>query len=244
MQPKSIREVVGWAAGVMLSPLVVVGTWLRDARLAHPSGVVCAADVVPLVKEEGEGPLSAFATRFTGGAIVRFSGSFWRRVDAPEPLGCAIRFRGPRPLVADASPGDQDLITATTSLYHRDYLRRPYYALGSFDADRLHNVAVRLMPVEVDLHPGTSRRERLLNAIDTGQATLRLEVRPRRERDAAWQPLCELHLRGLLLLDQEKLGFSPWRTGLGLVPRGALQAVRAIVYPAGLAARRLASASS
>lgn len=239
MQPKNLREYVGWAAGVALSPLVAIASWLREGRVAHPSGIVCAADVVPIA----EGELAAFASRFAGGAIVRFSGAFWTRVNAPEPLGCAIRFRGPRPLVAEPSPGDQDLITATPSLYRHDFLRRPYYALGNFDADRMHNVALRLLPVDTAPHLGETRRERLLHAIDSGQAALRLELRPRRDRDAPWQPLCELHITGLLLIDQTTLGFSPWRTGLGLIPRGALHAARALAYPAGQAARRLAAST-
>lgn len=237
MQPKNLREYVGWAAGMALSPLVAVASWLREGRVAHPAGIVCAADVVPIAG----GELAPFASRFSGGAIVRFSGGFWKRITAPEPLGCAIRFRGLRPLVADPSPGDQDLITATSSLYRHDFMRRPYYAIGNFDADQLHNIALRLLPVDTSPHPGETRRERLLNAIDSGQATLRLELRPRRDRHAPWQPLAELHVTGLLLLDQTALGFSPWRTGLGLIPRGALQAARAIVYPAGQAARRLAA---
>lgn len=243
MQPMSLRESLGRVAGVMLSPLVAVGTWLRDARLAHPSGVVCGADVVPH-PHPGDPALAALAARFAGGAIIRFSGGFWRRIDAPEPLGCAIRFRGPRPLVAEATAGDQDLITATTSLYHHDYLRRPYYAFGPFDLDALHGLAVRLMPVENDIHPGRTRRERLLAAMSVGRATLRMEIRPRADQTAPWLPLCDIRALEVLPIDQEDLGFSPWRTGLGLVPRGALQAFRAAIYPAGLAARRLTGAAS
>jgi hypothetical protein len=239
MHPKNLREYLGWAAGLALSPVVAAVSWLREGRVAHPSGIVCAADVVPVA----QGELAVFAKRFTGGAIVRFSGAFWKRIDAPEPLGCAVRFRGPRPLVADPSPGDQDLITATPSLYRHDFLRRPYYAIGNFDADTLPDVALRLLPVDTSPHPGATRRERLLHAIDTNQANLRLEIRPRRDSDMPWSPLLELHISGLLLMDQANLGFSPWRSGLGLIPRGALHAARAAVYPAGQAARRLAASS-
>jgi hypothetical protein len=239
MKPKNLREYLGWAAGVALSPVIAAASWLREGRVAHPSGIVCAADVVPIAGDE----LAAVARRFAGGAIVRFSGAFWKRLDAPEPLGCALRFRGPRPLIADPSPGDQDLITATPSLYRHDFLRRPYNAIGNFDLDRLHDVALRLMPVDTAPHPGDNRRERLLHAIDTGQATLRLEMRTRKDSDMPWQPLCDIHITGLLLLDQSALGFSPWRTGLGLIPRGALQAARAVIYPTGQAARRLAAST-
>lgn len=240
MQPKSIAEYVGWAAGMALAPLVVLGTWLRQGRLAHPVGVVCAAEVTPL--EQQDPRLAELASRLAGGALIRFSGGFWKRLEAPEPLGCAIRFRGPRPLVTPASPGDQDLIAATFSLDSHDYLRRPYYVRGSFDADGLDSLSLRIMPEEPNEPGRGSRNARLLRAIDTDRAVLRLEVRPSIDRQAPWQPLCELQLRGLLDLDQRELDFSPWRAGLGLRPRGALNAARAVVYRASQTARQLAHA--
>lgn len=240
MQPKSIGEYVGWAAGMALVPLVVLGTWLRHGRLAHPLGVVCAAEVTPI--DQPDERLAALAARLSGGALVRFSGGFWKRLPAPEPLGCAVRFRGPRPLVAAASPGDQDLLAGTLSLDSHDYLRRPYYARGSFDTANLDGLALRLMPDAPPTASKSSRNERLLQAVKTNSAGLRLEVRPFIDRNAPWQPLCELRLCGVLDLDQRDLDFSPWRAGLGLRPRGALNAARAVVYRAGQTARELSHA--
>lgn len=230
---KNAREILGLAVGAALAPLVMLGTWMRGGRVAHPTGVVCAAEVVPLPQDSR---LESLGQRLVGAAIVRFSGGFWRRIDAPEPLGCAVRFRGPRPLDVGTDLADQDLIFATRSLDQRDYLRHPYRAAGTFDAPGHQGVKLRLVPVSGIVHPGADRRERLLKTLREADASLRLELRDRGERE--WRPVCEIRLRSELDLDQDRLGFSPWRTGQGIEPRGALDAIRTVVYAAGQVARR------
>lgn len=251
------REALGEAIGTLLAPLAAIGARLRRARLFHPSGTVCAAQVVPVAWAQELQPL---AQRLAGGAIVRLSGALWKQEGAPDFLGCAIRFRGDRPLaeegldapagalphLAEAAPNDQDLLFATLRSFltalpalfrtrRHDYLQNVYYAMGSFDVLGVGVLELRLVPAQAVPSIGEDRHQRLLHAIQRGAAELRLEVR-RHQLGAAWQPLCELHLLAPLEL-AGPLHFSPLNTGMGIRPRGTIHAMRRAPYAASQRAR-------
>ena len=257
MRINNAREAIGEVIGTVLAPLAALGARLRRARLFHPSGIVCAAQVVPVAWAQELQPL---AQRLAGGAIVRLSGALWKQEGAPDILGVAIRFRSDRPLLtehADASPAtlphpaaldpnDQDLLFATLRSFltalpalfrtrRHDYLQNVYYTLGTFDALGVGVVELRLVPAQAVPCIGDSRRQRLLHAIRRGAAEFRLEVR-QHLLGAAWQPLCELHLLAALELGGP-LHYSPLNTGMGLRPRGAIHAMRGAPYTASQAAR-------
>jgi hypothetical protein len=257
MRIHNAREAIGEAIGAILAPLTALGSRLRHARLFHPTGIVCAAQVVPVAWAQELQPL---AQRLAGGAIVRLSGALWKHEDAPDLLGCAIRFRGPRALLAEtpgAAPGtlphlpelatnDQDLLFATMRSFltalpamlrtrRHDYLQNVYYALGTFEALGVGTVELRLVPAQAVPSVGDTRRQRLIHAIRRGAAELRLELR-HHQLGAAWQPLCELHLLAALEL-AGPLHFSPHNTGVGLRPRGAIHAMRRAPYEASQRAR-------
>jgi len=257
MRIEDAREVIGGVIGSMLAPLAALGSRLRRARLFHPSGTVCTAQVVPVAWAQELQPL---AQRLAGGAIVRLSGALWKQEGAPDILGCAIRFRNDRPLLeegpdatsatlphlAPQDPNDQDLLFATLRSFltalpalfrtrRHDYLQNVYYALGTFDALGVGVVELRLVPAQAVPCIGETRRQRLLHAIRQGVAELRLEVR-QHQLGAAWQPLCELHLLTPLEVSGA-LHFSPQNAGMGIRPRGALHAMRGAPYAASQRAR-------
>jgi hypothetical protein len=262
MRIQDAREAIGEVIGSMLAPLAALGSRLRRARLFHPSGTVCTAQVVPVAWAPELQPL---AQRLAGGAIVRLSGALWKQEGAPDILGCAIRFRADRPLIehdpnaanaalphlAPQDPNDQDLLFATLRSFltvlpalfrtrRHDYLKNAYYALGSFDAPGAGIVELRLVPAQAVPGVGDTRRQRLLHAIRRGAAELRLEVR-QHHLGAAWQPLCELHLLAPLEL-VGPLHFSPLNTGMGIRPRGVMHAMRGAPYAASQRARDVALA--
>jgi hypothetical protein len=235
-------EVLGRVVGRALAPLAALGARLRGGRVLHPAGTVCAAEVIAAADDPHLQPL---AHRLAGAAVVRMSGALWRDPGPPELLGCALRFRGERPLSPDVAPEDQDLLFATTpSLWlvlaatfrtHRgDYLHNAYYTAGKLEVDGLGPVEFRLVPHPTAVQTGATRAERLDVAMEAGAARLRLDLR--RER-RAWQPLCDIRLRGRLVLDEDRLCYSPFHAGQDLRPRGFLAALRASVYAAGQAAR-------
>jgi hypothetical protein len=67
---------------------------------------------------------------------------------------------------------------------------------------------------------------------------LRLEVQ-QDEPDAPWEPLADVTLREPADIDQEALGFDPFRAGLGIEPVGFVQGLRWAVYPASQLGRAL-----
>ena len=242
MQSETATEVIGRGIGALLAPLAAGTAKLRGGRALHPAGTVCAAEVIAAAEHPA---LAELAKRLAGGAIVRLSGALWRHPGGPEMLGCAIRFRGPRTLSVEVDPADQDLLFATARAAWTialatfttdagDYLHNVYYPLGRLDAGELGSVELRLVPLPLVAARGGSRRDRLVAAMEAGQARLRLELR---RAGGAWQVLCELRLRGRLAIDKHALCFSPVHTGQGLEPRGFLHALRKPTYAAGQAPR-------
>lgn len=239
---RTTGEALGGLVGALLAPVAALGARLRGGRVLHPDGVVCAAEVVA-ASDEPE--LDALAQRLAGGAVVRLSGALWRRVDAPEVLGCALRLRGDRPLTTAVAPPDQDLLFATMrtpwalplamlTTERHDYLHNVYYTVGLLDAGELGAVELRLVPLPQAVSDG-SRDERLDRAIAAGHARMRLELC--RDGRGPWHTLCELRLRGRLALAESALCFSPYQTGQDLRPRGFLHAMRGPTYAAGQAPR-------
>jgi len=231
-------EAFGRVVGAVLAPVVAAVARARGGRALHPKGTVCAAEVVAAAEDP---LLAAVAQRLAGGAIVRMSGSLWRRADLPEMLGCAVRFRGPRTLTPEVDPEDQDLLFATArapwaiglamfTTDRHDYLHNVYYTIGRLEVAELGQVELRLVPLPMVAPVGHARGARLRSAMESGHARLRLELR---RLGGSWQTLCELRLRGVLKIDARALCYSPYQTGQGLVPRGFLHALRGPSYAAG-----------
>lgn len=245
-----IRKAVGRALGGLFAPVTLLGGVLRRARLFHPDGVVYRAEVRPLATE---GPLAELAQRLAGPALVRLSGAWWRwrrgHGELPDVLGVAVRFRDTRDVTPDAAPADQDLLFATfrtiwqlpiaplTTDVH-DFLANEYHAVLPFDVAGSGRVKWRLVPPRTPAS-GEDRRERLERAVAAGLANLRLEVRPIR-LGARWVAVAEIALRERVLLDEQALRFTPFRTGRGIVPSGLIQAARAATYMGSQVGRSIA----
>ncbi len=239
-----VGEAIGRVIGVVLAPMAAAAARARKGRALHPKGIVCAADVVAAAEDPVLVPL---AQRLAGGAIVRMSGALWRKADLPEMLGCAVRLRGPRTLIPEVDPEDQDLFFATArraiaiplatlTTDHDDYLHNVYYTIGWLDAPDIGQVELRLVPLPTAVRKQEKRGQRLRSAMEAGQARLRLEAR-RDSGDGAWQALCEMRLRGRLKIDARELTYSPFQNGQELRPRGFLHALRGPAYAAAQAPR-------
>lgn len=242
------REAIGRAIGGLLAPFAAIGSLTRGARLFHPDGVVYRAEVQPLADE---GLLGELAQRLSGTALVRLSGALfrWRGVDKPDILGIALRFKGNAELTAKAVQGDQDLLLVSSRSLLRlpfgpfttkahDFLANTYYAILPFHVDGLGQVKWRLSTSGVKT-TGRNRHERLDQSVCLGIARLHLEVRPAKG-GAPWTPVVGIDLREQIQVDQEKLAFNPFRSGLGIHPIGLFQSTRAAVYAASQAGRRAA----
>ena len=245
MSLQTAGEAFGRVIGVVVAPGAAAVARTRGGRALHPKGTVCAAEVVAAAEDPELVPL---ARRLAGGAIVRMSGSLWRRADLPEMLGCAVRFRGPRTLTPEVDPEDQDVLFATAraawaiplamlTTAHHDYLHNVYYTIGRLDVPEVGQVELRLVPLSIAAPDGASRGVRLRSAMESGHARLRLELRGLGEMQRSWRPLCDLRLRGPLKIEARALCFSPFQTGQALLPRGFLHAIRGPSYAAAQAPR-------
>ena len=244
MSLQTAGEAFGRVIGVEVAPVAAAVARTRGGRALHPKGTVCAAEVVAAAEDPELVPL---ARRLAGGAIVRMSGSLWRRADLPEMLGCAVRFRGPRTLTPEVDPEDQDVLFATAraawaiplamlTTAHHDYLHNVYYTIGRLEVAEVGQVELRLVPLPIAAPDSAGRGARLRSAMESGHARLRLELRgPGMQR--SWRPLCDLRLRGPLKIEARALCFSPFQTGQALLPRGFLHAIRGPSYAAAQAPR-------
>jgi hypothetical protein len=246
-----ISESVGRAGGALLAPITASFSAARRARMFHPSGIVVRAHAVPCTEVS---PWRELGERLGGPAILRLSSAWWKTREWRDVLGCAIRFTHRADFGHQTSPDDQDLLFATIkrpwtmalaplSTDHRDFLANDYFAVSPFRTpDTAEAIEWRLSPDRYARREGASRAERLERAIATGEASLVLEARPyRRVIDIAahreFHPVSRLALREIVDIDQDALRFDPFLDGRGIVPIGAIHALRIAAYKASQWAR-------
>lgn len=233
-----LSEQLGHLAGVGLSPLVRLGSTLRDGRLFHPRGLVLEGYAEPLATGE---PEKRVAERLAGPVLARFSGAFWKRREWLDVLGCALRFRGRLGAVSAHEPEDQDLLFATVrhpattllaplSTRFRDALDNTYFGVSPFWVEGLgRRVWLRLTP-HAPSGFGDNREARLLARLLEGPVLLDLEMYGRDKRAT---PLVRVTLTHAVLIDPRSLYFDPFHAGRGIHPRGFVQYMRKATYAAG-----------
>ena len=159
-----------------------------------------------------------------------------------DALGIALRL-GKDPDVT-ARPGDQDLLFATirhpwtmpfaplTTEQH-DFLANDYYAVSPFDVAGVGRARLRLVSSRPRRLRERKREGRLAEAVERGDAWLRLEMKT----GAVWEPVAHLVLEERAEVDQQRLRFSPFRDGKGISPRGFVHGLRRATYLLSQAAR-------
>jgi hypothetical protein len=242
-----IGEALGRIVGGIWAPWAALGSLARNARLFHPDGVVYWAHVEPITQD---GMYGEFAQRLRGPALVRLSSSWWRgEKEWPDILGIAMRFVNTKSAkVQPATSADQDLlfVTVRRSLLFpfapfltntHDFLANDYHALLPFAVDDIGRVKLRLKTMRIPTQPG-KRRDKLAARVEAGTAVLRIEMRPTK-LGAKWREVATIDIREKAVVDQKSLAFHPFRSGRGIVPVGAIQMIRAAVYPASALGRQL-----
>jgi hypothetical protein len=243
----SLTEDFGRAVGALSSPLIRAGSALRHARVFHPDGLTCRAEVTPLAVPRELAPV---VSRLTGSALVRLSSAFWRRRrEWPDLLGLSVRLHAGGDVTGEPSADDQDLLFATirrpwtlgfallTTNTH-DFLRNDYYAVAPFEVEGLGRAQLRVMSLRSeDSGDGAqdfsdnSRDERLKAALHADRARFRFEVLADEGESAGrWTPLAELRLVEEVTVDPATLRFQPFRTGRGFKPVGFIHALRLPTY--------------
>jgi len=236
----SILFALGMLVGLLLAIPIFFISVGRKARTVHARGVVCAAEVTPL--DDAIGP------RLAGPALVRLSGAF-EDEDSPakDVLGLEVRLRKAGDPDRALDVGDQDVLFGTFESFatasadkrrvdQHDYLNNQYASVTPWLVPERGIAHLRLLPpAAADAGRGATRTARLDADLAAGRATMTLEVR----RGDAHTPVARIALVERLPVDGADLRVSMFRTGRGLVPTGFRNGIRAIVYPASQAGRRL-----
>lgn len=244
MHARAHRSLIGLAGGVALAPLAAAGSYLRSARVFHPSGIVLRG--VAVAAEDAGAAERAVAERLEGTVFARFSGAWWKTRQWPDVLGCALRFSARSELGLAPGPGDQDLLLATIrhplttllaplSTWVSDYLSNRYFGVSPFRVSPLGRVKLRLSP-EQPAPAGATRVRRMHDALAHGPIALTLEARPDRV-GAAYLPVARIELYACLGIDPRGLRFDPFAAGRGLEPVGVVHALRVASYAASRRAR-------
>jgi hypothetical protein len=218
----------------------------------HPRGIVLRADVrapgsielATLIRGTSAVPENLGELPKT--ALIRFSSALWKGREWPDVLGMAIRFTDVERPTEKAAFRDQDLLLATVpapiftliaplwTRFH-DFLANTYYGVSPFELPDGRRVyfRVRFEIARRNIDRSTSRADRLRGALGSH---VRLETNAR-HFGPGWTPFAELILREELSIDQEVLRFSPFRSGLGIRPRGFIHHLRLGAYAFSQAAR-------
>ncbi|HEX5746844.1 MAG TPA: hypothetical protein VFZ09_11425 [Archangium sp.] len=233
---------------VLLSWVFFLLSFLRRARFFHPTGVVYTATAYPAPGLASVVGMEA-AERLSGCALVRFSGGIFKQHGTAvrtDSLGLGVRFHGKPGPCATNERGGQDLFLVSFHSFGAiahdikatnpgDYLANTYWAITPYEVKGFGQVSLRITASGSGA-PGSSRDERLEDAVQAGTASLRLEMAPWGTND--YQPLADVRLESRVELEDE-LRLTPHAAGCGLRPIGFLQGLRVFPYAASHLARRL-----
>lgn len=226
----------GQAWGAAMAPAVGATSHVRRSRMFHPRGIILRAQVRPI-----PGEAEQTGQHLSGYALVRFSGALWKHREWPDVLGCALRFRSSPQVTALAESDDQDLLLATIrspwtmplaplSTRQHDFLGNDYFGVSPFQLTSGARVKFRLRPA-ADTGSGSTRADKLRDALDRGPVLLTLAVRAN-TLGAKYQPCAEIVLEEPVLLDDDALRFDPFRAGRGVRPVGLVHNARTATYAA------------
>lgn len=213
-------EYLGLISGYALGLITGSISFLRDARIFHPSGrlVRCRLSYESI-------PLPPFA-------MLRFSSATWKRAELPDVLGVALRMSFFEKFSEEPQRDDQDLLFVSfphpwqtpfgpVLTNHKDYLKNAYYTVCPF-IYKGQKVTFRLRP---EVHGKTDKqtRQKILSRHIENKAQLILEIK---DKENDWKKMGSITLEEELFLDQGLLKFNPFLNGIGIVPVGFIQHLR------------------
>lgn len=233
----SLREKAGWFSGYGLGLMTGLTALVRRSRTFHPRGLTYHAQVTVVPNS-----FAAFdSSILAGNALVRLSSAWWKKVEAPDVLGIAVRFTQSRPLRTEVSPEDQDLLFATIkypwttplgplTTDFRNFMANEYYAVSPFgmgQQEKLFKFKLKHLNAPTkDIEQ--SRTELLEEAVKFHQAVFAVMVQEVAEK--SWHAVAQLSLDKSFSCDQETLRFSPFQNGLNINPRGYVHFLRIGAY--------------
>lgn len=195
-----------------------------------------------------DGPLCELGARLTGPVLVRFSSAWWKRVEWPDLLGCAVRFTNSPDFSHPPHDSDQDVLLATVkhpltlalapwTTHVSDYLSNDYFGVSPFRTPEAPRLWLRLKPLRPGGLEGRTRESKLSIALAGGPITLQLQARTQ-HFSGSFEDIVVIDLVERVDIDQRTFSFDPFQNGRGLKPDGFLHAARAASYAASRGGRR------
>lgn len=201
--PDSLGFVCGFPLGVLTGTL----SFIRNARMFHPCGIVVKCSV----KELDE-------MYFPKDAILRFSSAWWKHKEWRDVLGVAIRFGEVQDLLFASFKHPWQTPFGPFLTKYKDFFLNDYFAVSPFEFQG-KKVYFKLMAEDFKDETGT-RLQKLRDNI--GRAKFILMMGHYKE----WHPIAEITLLEEIHLNQHELKFNPFLNGLGIYPKGFIQNLR------------------
>lgn len=219
-----IGNILGTLLGYPLGIATGTISFLRDARMFHPSGRLVKCKVHPE------------AEKLYPHALLRFSSALWKRDQNPDVLGIAIRFSKTESFSPSPQREDQDLLFASFPhpwqtpygpllTKHWDFFSNKYFTVCPF-IFRKKKVTFRIVPLD-NFHNQHLNREDILSEWINRHGKLSLEMK---DENDIWFRIAKLELMEELQLNQLELKFNPFLNGLGITPTGFIQHLRIGAY--------------
>ena len=206
-----LPDTLGFLCGFPLGMLTGSLSFIRNARMFHPCGILVKGKVI-----------SKGAIEFPEEAMLRFSSAWWKHKEWRDVLGVAIRFGDVQDLLfASFKHPWQTPVGPFLTKYH-DFFLNDYYAVSPFLVNK-KKVYFKLQ-VEDFLDIVGTRDERLRKNI--GRAKIILMMGNYKE----WHPIAEISLLEEIDMNQEELKFNPFLNGFGIYPKGFIQYLRVGSY--------------
>lgn len=234
----AVRERIGDVLGRWSAPLWATLAKQRHARVFHPRGQLFAGALAAFA---GDGPHAALARRLGTRAIARFSAALSAHErEHLEVLGIALRLPdAEQDLLFATIRSPLTMLVAPLATNAHDFLANRYWATCPF-VDRATGERVQLRLTPLGRYAGGDprpRADRLVAAVAAGVCAFGLELR--RTLALRWHRIAELAITGAIAPAPraDTLRFDPFRAGAGLVPVGAVHAMRRAAYAASQRAR-------
>ncbi len=230
---RKTRETVGFAGGYALGLLTGSVSFLRQSRMFHPNGITFLGRVKNLSDDQVFPPY----------VLLRLSSAWWKTKEWKDVLGIALRFSESPEFSPTPRSHDQDLLFATIrypwtmpfaplSTKVDDFLANEYFAVTPFNM-RLNSrkalLKFKLVPKQVS-PDGHGRAKRFEKAVSQNLAAFDLDYLDLNDRRSGWHALARIEVLNPLNLNQALLKFNPFRTGLGIHPRGLVHFLRIGAY--------------
>lgn len=210
--PEALGELIGYPVGLLTGAI----SFLRNARMFHPKGILTKAEVESLLPD----------MPFTEKVLVRFSSALWKDREWKDVLGISLRFYRDKVPVQDllfaSFPYPWETPIGPFLTDHKDFFANTFYAVSPFE---YQGEKMKFKITFSDTCQGENRHEKLMYGIHHHHYLILWKG-----DDKNWTQVARIRLLKEIALDQEDLRMAPFLNGLGIKPVGFIHYLRIGAY--------------